>query len=276
MKYNPIGYIIHVFDKMTQKKIISIKEIYFTNKRNRSFRINILEGTSLPNPPKAVKQNKLKIKNYLQELATIEALQIEEAFHPKDFYSKMAEIEFINANKSKWSLSLYSQYKENKGYYLLYDEKLYKINKKQLHLFMANAQDFWIKKLLLPKVAKGNIKFPGREPVYLKVQDHQQFKVDIIKTNRKSSKRISHKEFQRIYNFLKKEADFISLFDISNQKSQGVTESLFYLKLDNLVLNIKRTKAEVIVHDQTSNLEYHYITGGRLPFTYNPNEVLIK
>jgi hypothetical protein len=257
----------HIFNKHV---LANTEEIYFQNKRNRSFRLNLLEGTTLPKTPQNIILSKKKSFDYLENLAKLEAVKIYDTFHPSEYYGELAHITFKVKNSKEWSMKLYSEFKEVKGFYLLKGERLYTLDKKNINLFMANTQDFWIKKIRLPSNGEAKLKFANSNTLDIKINDQQKF--EVITKNK--NKTINHAEFQKIYNFLKTEADFISESD--KYGYNGESESILDLDLENLALNITKTKGEIIVHDKSHNLEYHYIVGNNVPFSMNADEVIIK
>jgi hypothetical protein len=264
---DPFFQDMHVFNKT---QLAKTSEIFFQNKRNRPFRLNLENGYTIPTPPQNVKLNKKKSFDYLENLARVEAIKIYKTFHPSEYYNQLAHISFLDKDQKKWSMKLYSEYNEVKGYYLLLNEVLFEIDKKNINLFMVNSQDFWTKSFTLPAYANAKLQFANEEAVRIQIKDKNKFEVE----STDSSKRISHKEFQKIYNFLKTEADFISESD--KDAFRGEVRQLLRLEFEKLELSILKTRGEIIVHDKSNNLEYHYLTGDKIPFSTNSEEVIIK
>lgn len=261
---------LHILFGDLKNRVNLATSIQFNNKRNRPFELQVKEAKTIPVPPGKIGVSHKKIQNYLKSLSKVTATKQWEPFERERLKGRIGSVAFSDNSSKVWSLDLFKEYKKE-GYFLLVNnglkERMYSIKAMDAHLLMSNSQDFWDKTLVLPKNPLAKLKFPQEETIALKVSDDKRFSVQTLN----SKKEVNNKEFHKIYNFLKREAEFVTEGGVDIKGN--IVQNLFNLELNDVKLKVMRTRGEIIVQDEGNNVKYHYIAGNNLPFSYKVDEV---
>ncbi len=263
---------LYVFNKKEREGILNIKEIFFENRRNKSFRVDFKSTLVTPLLSAKIQVNKDKINKYLKDLIKLEGKSFKYFDQNDDYGNLLASLTVNRIEGERIGLQIFSSFSqgEKRGYFLKKGDKVFKLARQDVNLFMLNRQDFWKKSLIIPKQAVGKLSFPTKKSINFKVNADKRFSVEPVS----KSYRLNNREFYKIYSFLQKKAEFIS---IGTPDKKGFSiQTLFDIDLGALRLTLYRTKNEIIIYDKISDIKYHYLYGEKTPFSFDPDKVVIK
>jgi len=255
----------HLFPKMYYSKgRLNWKSIKIDNFRNRLFSIDLSSYSITPRPLPGVEVSKVRMSEIGKSFIEFSGNNIYLKFD-KSLLKNMVSAVYLTSNSGDESwIKLYKEYNKEEGYFLLSSSnQLFSIGQKKASIFFSNMQNFWTKKLMIPK-SDFNFRLKiGQKAEQILVSNKQKF------VTSSKSKITKHNEFKKLISFFEKEASRVSELDNTSRvlfKNPLMSFSFMENEFDVIFRD-----NEVMALNKKTNVVYYYLVASDLSFSTDYN-----
>lgn len=265
----------HILSPVEREKMRTVREIELDNSRNRKFKL-VFEGSrTLPAPIPGIEINEAQFDEFLESFLKLKAEEIVFQSDPGKLTDHKSKIRFLLDEDLQTELDIYGSYGNKTGYFLLKNAQIFKLSKESSKPFFENVQFFWNK---VPSNAVYKSNAPGRGKLTFAQGESVDFELingkKFSAVSKTKGRELDNKELFKLFEFLKKEADFVSQGDVD--EDHGIFQTLLNLDLGGEKIRFVRKNRELIVSKDNKRLKYHYRNLGNPPFAYEMSRLLLQ
>lgn len=250
-------------DKFIEKDILSyfditkIEKVLIDNKRNRWFKLDLLENNIHPKKP-----DQIKLKNLTNVLMdSIKKVKIKKVLDSKrNVLTNLSSEIMIEGNKSV-VMKVFSGLNERYGKFLKVENQIFELSLKDNNLFFLNLQDFWNKRIEYSveyhklKEISFSLGFDASKYYKFKIPDLKKFKV---KSNDNRVSFVSDVHMNFLFNLILNLTEFKQAKYVEVYKPSKVLSQYLYIQLFEKTLGVKIKEDLIEVVDFNSNLKFLY------------------
>lgn len=260
-------------------EISMISSIQIEGNHNRPFKVDFKENQTTPRPYGGGAYEKEAFTSFLKELGNFSANELIFKAKHKDLKHLVSKVLLTLSNGNEITLKIFSQYQDQKGYFLSISDRdnlIFKLNQMAAKIFFTHVQDFWSKSVLSEKSLfdQGDVtfkmEFSGNKIFEIKIPYEKEFKVEIVSApDQEIIYQPNVNAFKSLFLILmgtyREKARHISPLSETDKKKHLIKD---YIKLHIPSYNLLIAKVgdEFIIDQNDKGFKIHYLFNEVIPF----------